>query len=237
MLCTFLTLFPDALRSYLDESILGNAQRIGRARFHLVDFRDFAAGAHRAVDDRPFGGGPGMVLRPEPIFDAITDVEARLGVHRKILLTPRGRRFSQAVARELAAEERLLFLCGRYEGYDERIRACFAWDELSLGDYVLAGGELAALVVAEATIRLLPGVLGHEDSAEQDSFTEGDLLDCPHYTRPREFRGMPVPEVLMSGDHEAVARWRRAEAERLTRERARREHDVHEPSEKHGSEP
>lgn len=221
MQCTFLTLFPDALRAYLDESILGNAQKIGRVRFHLVNFRDYAKGTHNAVDDRPFGGGPGMVLRPEPIFDAIQEVEARYGAHHRILLSPRGRRFDQGLARELSGKERLLFLCGRYEGFDERIREAFDWDEISIGDFVLAGGELPALAIAEAAIRLLPGVLGHEQSAIQDSFTEGKLLDHPHYTRPREWRGQQVPDVLFSGDHRAIEAWRKTEARRLT-ERLRR---------------
>ena len=226
MQCTFLTLFPDALRAYLDESILGNAQKIGRVRFHLVNFRDYATGTHNAVDDRPFGGGPGMVLRPEPIFEAIQEVEARYGEHHRILLTPRGRRFDQSLARELAGKERLLFLCGRYEGFDERIREAYEWDEISIGDFVLAGGELPALAIAEAAIRLLPGVLGHEQSAVQDSFSEGSQLDHPHYTRPREWQGRSVPEILFSGDHRAIEAWRLEQALRLTAKR-REEHEKH----------
>ena len=156
-----------------------------------------------------------MVLKPEPIFDAIEDAEARHGAFHKILLCPRGKTFTQQRARELSKMERLLFVCGRYEGYDERIRAGFAWEEISLGDFVLAGGELAAMVVLEAAVRLIPGVLGCAESAVLESF-EGELLDYPLYTRPREFRGMPVPDVLLSGDHKAVARWRLEQARTLT---------------------
>jgi tRNA (guanine37-N1)-methyltransferase len=210
-----LTLFPEAIRPYLDESILGIAQSQGNLRVDLVDFRNYTLDPHRTVDDRPFGGGPGMVLKPEPIFAAVEDLERTHGAFHKILLCPRGRTFGQARARELSRMERLLFLCGRYEGYDERIRAGFAWEEISLGDFVLAGGELAAMVVLEAAVRLIPGVLGCAESAVLESF-EGELLDYPLYTRPREFRGMPVPDVLMSGDHKAVARWRLEQARTLT---------------------
>lgn len=208
MLCAILTLFPEALRPYLEESILGIAQERGKLEVELVDFRDFATDRHRSVDDRPFGGGPGMVLMPQPIFEAVEATERKHGAFHKILLCPRGRTFTQTKAWQLAQLPRLLFLCGRYEGFDERIRQGMEWDEISVGDYVLSGGELPALTVLEATARLLPGVLGCEQSAEQESFENG-LLDYPQYTRPREFRGMTVPEVLVSGDHGAVARWRR----------------------------
>lgn len=215
MRCAILTLFPAAIRPYLDESILGIAQAQGALEVDLVDFRNYAYDQHHTVDDRPFGGGPGMVLKPEPIFDAVEDVERTHGPFRKILLCPRGRTFDQRRARELSREERLLLLCGRYEGYDERIRTGLAWDEISLGDFVLAGGELGALCVLEAAVRLIPGVLGCADSAAQESF-ETDLLDYPQFTRPREFRGMAVPDVLLSGDHAAVARWRLEQARLLT---------------------
>lgn len=215
-----LTLFPEAIRPYLDESILGIAQAQGKLRIDLVDFRDYALDPHRTVDDRPFGGGPGMVLKPEPIFAAVEDLERAHGSFHKVLLCPRGRTFDQQKARELSQRERLLFLCGRYEGYDERIRAGFAWEEISLGDFVLAGGELAALCVLEAAVRLIPGVLGCAQSAVLESF-EGEWLDHPQYTRPREFRGMSVPDVLMSGDHAAVARWRLEQAKLLTAAKAR----------------
>ncbi len=220
MFCAILTLFPGALRPYLDESILGIAQRQGKLQVHLIDWRDYTHDRHRTVDDRPFGGGPGMVLKPEPIFDAVEDAERRFGPFHKVLLCPRGKRFGQQKARALAKVERLLLLCGRYEGFDERIRMGIAWDEIALGDFDLAGGELAALCVVEAAVRLIPGVLGCEQSSEQESFEQG-LIDCPHYTRPREFRGMAVPEVLTSGDHQAVARWRLQESRRLTEERRR----------------
>lgn len=219
MLCSILTLFPETIRPYLDDSILGNAQKIGRVRFHLVNFRDYASDRHHTVDDRPFGGGPGMVLAPEPIFDAVEDVEETFGHHHRILLSPRGRRLTQRVAMELTEKPRLLLCCGRYEGFDERVRLGMEWDEISLGDFVLSGGEIAALAVIESVVRLLPDVLGHEESAEQDSFMQGGLLDHPHYTRPREFRGMEVPDVLLSGDHGAVDAWRRQQREALSRRR------------------
>src|SRR5690606_12957774 len=192
MFCALLTLFPGAVRPYLEESILGIAQRQGKLRVELVDFREFTHDRHRSVDDRPFGGGPGMVLKPEPIFEAVEATERRFGAFHKVLLCPRGRRFDQAKAREFAERERLLLLCGRYEGFDGRIRLGFEWDEISIGDFVLAGGELPALCVLEAAVRLIPGVLGCEQSAELESFENG-LFDYPQYTRPRVFRGMEVP--------------------------------------------
>jgi tRNA (guanine37-N1)-methyltransferase len=224
MFCALLTLFPEAVRPYLEESILGIAQTQGNLEVHLVNFRDYAPDKHRRVDDRPFGGGPGMVLKPEPIFEAVEDTERRHGVCHKILLCPRGRPFDQEKAKELATRERILILCGRYEGFDERIRIGIEWDEISLGDFVLAGGELAALSVLEASVRLIPGVLGCAESAVQESFEHG-LLDHPQYTRPRVFRGMEVPEVLVSGDHGAVERWRSEAADRLTRQRQRDQRD------------
>jgi tRNA (guanine37-N1)-methyltransferase len=219
MICVILTLFPEAIKPYLEKSILGIAQEQGTLQVELVNFRDFSTDPHRKVDDRPFGGGPGMVLKPEPIFDAVEATERKFGPCHKILLCPRGRNFTQKKARELARQERLLLLCGRYEGFDERIRAGFAWDEIAVGEYVLAGGELPALVVLEAAARLLPGVLGCAQSPELESFENG-LLDYPQYTRPREYRGVEVPEVLLSGDHKAVEEWRRNEALRLTRQRS-----------------
>jgi tRNA (guanine37-N1)-methyltransferase len=213
---TILTLFPEALGPYLRSSILGAARENGRVDFRLVDFRDFARDRHRTVDDRPYGGGPGMVLKPEPITECVEWLERRSGPHRKILLTPAGRPFRQEVARELAREERVLLLCGRYEGFDARVREELAWEELSLGDFVLAGGELAALCVVEAVSRLVPGVLGDERSAAEDSFEDGGLLDHPHYTRPRVFRGRAVPDVLLGGDHAAIAAWRSERARERT---------------------
>ncbi|MCA8958139.1 MAG: tRNA (guanosine(37)-N1)-methyltransferase TrmD [Planctomycetes bacterium] len=219
MRCAILTLFPGAIKPYLDESILGIAQRRGLLDIDYVNFRDFTTDRHRTVDDRPFGGGPGMVLKPEPIFEAVETTERRFGAFHRILLCPRGQRFSQQKARELATEERLMLLCGRYEGFDERIRTGMEWDEISIGDFVLAGGELPALVVLESVARLMPGVLGCADSAALDSFAEGDLVDYPQFTRPREFRGMTAPDILFSGDHAAVDRWRREQAQRLTQQR------------------
>ena len=215
MFCAILTLFPGALRPYLDESILGIAQAQGKLGIELIDFRAFTTDPHRTVDDRPFGGGPGMVLKPEPIFEAIEDVETRRGPFHKILLCPRGKTFTQQRARELSKLDQLLFVCGRYEGYDERIRQGMSFEEISLGDFIVAGGELAAMAVLEASVRLIPGVLGCAQSPELESF-EGDLLDYPQYTRPRSYRGMDVPPVLMSGDHAAVARWRLEQAQLLT---------------------
>ena len=220
MFCAILTLFPEAVEAYLKESILGIAQCQGKLRIELINFRDYAGDPHRTVDDRPFGGGPGMVLKPDPIFEAVEQTE-RSGPLHKVLLSPRGQTFAQEKARELARKDRLLFLCGRYEGFDERIRTGMDWDEISIGDYVVSGGELPALVVLEAAVRLIPGVLGCAQSAELESFENG-LLDYPHYTRPREFRDMGVPEVLLSGDHQAVDRWRRVAAERLTTARKRK---------------
>jgi tRNA (guanine37-N1)-methyltransferase len=213
-----LTLFPEALEPYLRASILGQAQAKGRVQVQAIDFRDFTRDRHRTVDDRPYGGGPGMVLKPEPVFDAVEWLERRHGAFHKILLTPDGVPFRQAKARTLAREERLLLLCGRYEGFDERLRAELHWDEVSLGDFVLSGGELPALCVIEAVVRLVPGVLGHSESAVRESF-EGGRLDHPHYTRPAAWRGRSVPEVLTSGDHAAIERWRTSEASERTRAR------------------
>ncbi|QDU68873.1 tRNA (guanosine(37)-N1)-methyltransferase TrmD [Engelhardtia mirabilis] len=214
-----LSLFPEALAPYLRSSILGIASEKGIARYDLVDFRDFSRDRHRTVDDRPFGGGPGMVLKPEPILDCVEWLERRHGSFHRIMLTPCGQPFTQERAGDLTEHERLLLLCGRYEGFDERIREELEWDEISIGDYVLAGGELPALVVTEAVVRLLPGVLGDERSAQEESFQTAGLLDHPHYTRPRVFRGREVPAPLLSGDHAAIARWRETQARARTRVR------------------
>jgi tRNA (guanine37-N1)-methyltransferase len=220
MFCAILTLFPEACRTYLDQSILGIAQRKGQLQVELINFRDYTSDRHRTADDRPFGGGPGMLLKPEPIFEAVEDTERKHGPLHKILLCPRGQLFSQEKAQALSREPRLLLLCGRYEGFDERIRQGLSWDEISIGDYILSGGELPALVVLEASARLIPGVLGCSDSAVRESF-QSDVVDYPQYTRPRTYRGMSVPDVLLSGDHGAVDEWRREQAERLTRDRNR----------------
>ena len=208
------TLFPEVIEHYADASILGRARAGGRLDLRTHDMRDAATGPHRSVDDAPFGGGAGMVLAPEPVFGAVEAVAAQPdGLPRPLLLlSPSGRRFDQAVAQELAANEGgFSLLCGRYEGVDQRVADHLVDGELSVGDYVLAGGELAALVVVEAVARLLPGVLGNDRSAADESFTTG-LLEYPQFTRPADFRGWEVPDVLLSGDHGRVERWRRAQA-------------------------
>lgn len=213
-----LTLFPRLALAPLSESILGKAVARGALRVTVRDVRDFAEGKHRVTDDTPYGGGAGMVMKPEPLVAAIEASRAALGEGAHVvLMDPQGRRFDQAVARELAAREKLVLVCGRYEGVDERVRA-FVDEELSIGDFVLTGGELAALCVVDACARLSPGVLGNEASAGSESFEAG-LLEGPQYTRPPVFRGMKVPEVLLSGHHAEVARWRRREALLRTRER------------------
>ena len=219
VLFTILTLFPEALESYLDSSILGIAQAKGLVKVQLVDFRDFTRDRHRTVDDRPFGGGPGMVLKPEPIIDAVEWLEREDGPYRKIMLTPSGSPFRQETAAGMLNDDRVLLLCGRYEGFDERIRQELEWEELSIGDFVLAGGELPALCMLEAAVRLVPGVLGDERSNQEESFQNGDVLDHPHYTRPRVYRGRSVPEVLLEGDHAKIVSWRHAKALERTRER------------------
>jgi tRNA (guanine37-N1)-methyltransferase len=198
------------LRSPLEHSILKRAQEAGLLEVGLVNIREFATDRHRTADDMPYGGGAGMVMKPEPLFRAVEQVIADspgAGPDRIILMTPQGQPLTQALARELAREQHLLLLCGRYEGVDERVREHLVTDELSIGDYVLTGGELPALVVLDAVARLIPGVLGDEASPEHDSFTD-DLLEHPHYTRPADFRGWKVPDVLLSGHHEEVDRWR-----------------------------
>ena len=214
-----LTIFPEAFPAVLDTSILKIARERGRLRVHLHDLRTYATDRHRSVDDRPFGGGPGMVFKPEPVFRAVEAIESRLDrMPRRILLTPQGRCLQHDVALELAQHESLLLICGHYEGFDERIRIGLQPDELSVGDYVLSGGELPALVLIDALARLLDGVLGHDQSAACESFSQG-LLDFPQYTRPVEFRGMCVPAVLRSGDHDRIAAWRDRRAIERTRTR------------------
>jgi tRNA (guanine37-N1)-methyltransferase len=207
-----LTAFPDVFEPIMASGMMGIARTKGALEFAAHDLRDWSLpGVHRQIDDSPYGGGSGMVLRPEPVFeavDAVTAMDARPPF--VILMSPQGERFTQARAEDLAGRDRLLILCGRYEGFDERIRS-LAGLELSIGDYVLTGGELAAMVVADAVTRLLPGVLGGDTSIEDESFTTG-LLEYPHYTRPAEYRGMSVPEVLRSGDHGRIARWRREQS-------------------------
>lgn len=215
-----LTLFPEMFPGVLGASILGKAQERGLVTINVVNFRQYAGNKHGTVDDTPYGGGAGMVLKPEPIFRAVEAIleEVPDTKPRIILLCPQGRTFRQEIAEELAQEKHLIFLCGHYEGFDERVRQHLATDELSIGDYVLTGGELPAMVIIDAVVRLLPGVLGNEESARTDSFATG-LLEHPHYTRPADFRGWKVPEVLLSGHHANIARWRKKEALRRTMER------------------
>jgi tRNA (guanine37-N1)-methyltransferase len=211
-----ITIFPGMLRGFLEESMLKRAAAKGLVRFRTVDLRDFTHDVHRSVDDRPYGGGPGMVMKPEPLFEAVESVVTPGA--RVVLMTPQGRRFEQSVARELSGARHLVFICGHYEGVDERVREGLATDEVSIGDYVLTNGTLAAAVVVDATVRLLPGVLGGEGATEEESFND-NLLEYPHYTRPPVFRNMAVPEVLLSGNHGEIAGWRRQQAHRRTQER------------------
>jgi tRNA (guanine37-N1)-methyltransferase len=211
-----LTLFPAMFAGPLDESIIKRAREAGQLDLAIHNLRDYAHNRHKTVDDRPFGGGPGMLLKPEPIFEAV-EALAREST-QVILLSPSGRTFSQAIARELAGREHLLLVSGHYEGFDERVREQLADDELSIGDYVLTNGALPVMVIIDAVTRLLPGVLGDEESAQQDSFSDG-LLEHPQYTRPAEFRGMKVPEVLLSGNHAQIAQWRAEQARQRTKER------------------
>jgi len=209
------TIFPAIFGSPLRESLLGRAVERGLLDVRVHDLREWSDDRHRTVDDAAFGGGPGMVMKPEPFFAAVESLDPDRG--RVLLLSPAGRRLDQGYVRELAREEHLTVLCGRYEGVDERVIEGLPAEEVSIGDYVLAGGEVPALVVIEAVTRLVPGVIGKEESHERDSFADPDLLDHPHYTRPAEFRGMAAPAVLLSGDHGEVERWRREAAREKTR--------------------
>jgi len=214
-----ITLFPEVLQPYFTASILGRAQRAGIAELYSHALRDFSKDPHKKVDDRPFGGGPGMVLMCQPILDAVNSVEQldpRPAL--RILLTPQGRVFDQGVAHRLAGAERLLMICGHYEGYDERIRELLQPEEISLGDFVMSGGEPAALAVVDAIVRLLPGALGNDEATEDESFSAG-RLEYPQYTRPRQFQGLQVPDVLVSGNHAEIDAWRRAQSEARTRRR------------------
>ncbi len=213
-----LTLFPQMLAGPLEASILSRAQQKGLVSVALHDIRDYATGRHHVTDDAPYGGGGGMIMKPEPIFAAVEHVVAGAQGVPVVLLSPQGRLFTQAIAAELTKHAGLVLVCGRYEGVDERVRQHLATDEISVGDYVLTGGELAALVIVDAVTRLLPGVLGDPGAVCDDSHANG-LLEGPHYTRPATFRGWDVPEVLRSGDHGAVARWRREQALRRTFDR------------------
>ncbi|GEL75898.1 tRNA (guanine-N(1)-)-methyltransferase [Tenuibacillus multivorans] len=203
-----MTLFPDMFTGVFESSILKRAQEVGAFKYNLVDFRDYTIDKHRKVDDYPYGGGAGMVLKPQPIFDAVDDlVQQDESKPRIILMCPQGETFNQRKAEELAQEDHLILICGHYEGYDERIREHLVTDEISIGDYVLTGGELGAMVVTDSIVRLQSDVLGNQDSAAHDSFSN-QLLEHPHYTRPHNFRDMTVPEVLTSGNHQKIEDWR-----------------------------
>ena len=212
-----LSLFPDMFTGVFGSSILKKAQEKQAVELAVTDIRDFSINKHNQVDDYPYGGGAGMVLRPEPMFDAVEAITAGRKP-RVILMCPQGERFTQKKAEELAQEDELVFLCGHYEGYDERIRQHLVTDEISIGDFVLTGGELPAMTVIDAVVRLLPGVLGQQDSHIQDSFSTG-LLEHPHYTRPAEYRGMKVPDILLSGNHAEIDEWREEQSFKRTIER------------------
>ena len=225
-----LSLFPPMFEGVFGSSILKKAQDKGAVQLAVTDIREFSENKHKQVDDYPYGGGAGMVLKPEPMFNAVEAItEGRKP--RVILMCPQGERFTQKKAEELAKEEDLVFLCGHYEGYDERIREHLVTDEISIGDFVLTGGELAAMTVIDAVVRLLPGVLGQADSHIQDSFSTG-LLEHPHYTRPADFRGMKVPDVLLSGNHAKIEEWREEQSLRRTYTRRPDLFDVYELSPK-----
>lgn len=217
-----LTLFPEMFNGPFASGVVGRAQKSGLVTINLHNIRDFAYDRHRSVDDYPYGGGPGMVMKPEPIFRAVEELfgEGNIACSNAsiILLSARGRLFNQQIARELARVERLVLICGHYEGVDERVARHLATDEISIGDYILTGGEIAAMVVTDAVLRLVPGVLGGAESAREESYSDG-LLEYPQYTRPPRFRGWEVPSVLLSGNHAEIARWRRRESIRKTLER------------------
>lgn len=216
-----LTLFPEILSGYLGQSLVKLAIERGLIEVGLHNIRDWANSKHNTVDDRPFGGGPGMVLKVEPVVECVEAVrQATSDPGHLIMLSPQGRKLDQRIVEELAAHQRLLLLCGRYEGFDERVKEILQPDEISIGDYILGGGEVAAMVLIDAIARLVPGVLGDEDSNRQDSFSGEDrLLEFAQYTRPREYRGLSVPEVLLGGNHEEIARWRKEQSANRTREK------------------
>jgi tRNA (guanine37-N1)-methyltransferase len=210
-----LTLFPNSFPGPLDESMIRIAREKQLAEINIINIRDFSHDKHKKVDDRPFGGGPGMVMKPEPIFDCVESI--RMEESRIILMTPQGRLLNQSLVRELLNETHLIIICGSYEEVDQRVRDTLVDDEISIGDYVLTNGSLPAMVLADCVVRLIPGVLGDAESAHSESFTE-NLLDYPHYTRPEVFRGMRVPDVLLSGNHQLIEEWRRQKALEKTRE-------------------
>ena len=217
-----LTIFPKMFDSVLGESIIKRARGKGVVEINIIDLRLFSTDKHRKVDDKPFGGGPGMVMNAEPFFEAVNYIrkktkDSRLKT-RTILLSPKGRRFNHTLAKKLSKYEHMVLLCGHYEGIDERVTSHLADEELSIGDFVLTGGELPAMVIIDSVVRLLPGALGDEDSSKDESFSE-NLLEYPHYTRPADYKGLKVPDVLLSGDHEKIKEWRRKEAVKITKKK------------------
>jgi tRNA (guanine37-N1)-methyltransferase len=222
MLIDVLTIFPKMFDTVLGESIIKRAKEKGVVEINVIDLRLFSKDKHRKVDDKPFGGGPGMVMNAEPFFEAVNYIrkktkDIRLKT-RIVLLGPKGKKFDQALAAKLSKYEHIVFLCGHYEGIDERVAGHLADDEISIGDFILTGGELPAMVIIDGVVRLLPGALGDEDSCKDESFTE-NLLEYPHYTRPADYNGMKVPDVLLSGDHEKIKEWRKKEAVKLTKKK------------------
>ena len=215
-----ITIFPEMFEPVLNESIMLRAQAKGKVKFHIHDLRDFTSDKHRKVDDRPFGGGSGMLMQPEPIFKAVEHIKSRTKSKntKVILLCPQGEKLTQKIAKNISKDKHIILICGHYEGVDERVRQKLVDVEISIGDYVLTGGELAAMVLIDSVVRLLPGVLGDKNSLNFESF-EGNLLEHPHYTRPANFRRMNVPEVLLSGDHKKIEAWRNKEAVKRTKER------------------
>jgi tRNA (guanine37-N1)-methyltransferase len=215
-----LTLFPEIFQGYLTQSLLKLALDNGLVEIHLWNIREWAKGKHHSVDDRPFGGGPGMVIMPEPVFDAVEAIQPLAPEPGQlVLLTPAGERLTQSVVKDLAACRRSLLLCGRYEGFDERIRLGLKPREISIGDFICNGGEVPAMVLIDTVVRYVPGVLGDPESVIEESHSETGRIEYPQYTRPREFRGMTVPDVLLSGNHPEIARWRREQSEARSRER------------------
>lgn len=217
MIIDIITIFPEVFKPYLNESILKIAQEKGKLKVKLHNLRDYTLDKHRKVDDRPFGGGPGMLMSAEPIFRAVEEISQNYKSKSKIiLLSPQGKPLNQKLAQRLSKLKRLILICGRYEGVDERVRERLADEEISIGDYVLTGGELPAMVLVDTVVRLIPGVLGHKDSIRDESFS-ADLLEYPQYSRPADFKGMKVPEILLSGDHKKIEEWRRKKALEVTK--------------------
>lgn len=213
-----LTIFPDIFKPVLNESIIKRAQESGRVKIAVHNLRDYSQDKHRKIDDRPFGGGPGMVFKPEPIFEAIKKIRSKSRKAKVILLSPQGKVLNQKLAEKLSKDRHLILICGHYEGIDERVRLRLVDEEISIGDYILTGGELPAMILVDTVVRLVPGVLGDEKSIESESFSQ-NLLEYPQYTRPANYKGIKVPKVLLSGDHQAIAKWRKEQAHKITQKK------------------